>query len=55
LRSKITHATGFSQWLMTNFKAPNLFSDNSEGTANAVPKILQAFGQKPDPPRKLAD
>jgi hypothetical protein len=39
------HATGFSQWLVTNFpKRRNSFGDNSEGTATSVPKFCGRAG-----------
>ncbi len=33
------NATGFSQWLMTNFKALNSFGGNSESMISAAPKF----------------
>jgi hypothetical protein len=48
------HATGFSQWLMTNFISADFIPRKIlEGTAPAVPKF--AVGQEPDPPRKFAN
>ncbi len=51
---KTFHATGFSQWLMTNFISAEFIRRKIlEGTATAVPKF--AVRQEPDPPRKFAD
>jgi len=52
--SKITHATGFSQWLMTNFFLSAEFIQRKlEGTASPCRNFV--VGHEPDPPRKLAD
>jgi hypothetical protein len=47
---KTTHATGFSQWLMTNFSERRIHSAKNR-LAHLLPCRNFSVGQEPDPPK----